>query len=162
MDVEIIRRWVDAHETGDREALAEHMADGFVFEQEGLSRPLNKEEYLDLVTELNRAFPDLGVEAYGEPIDDEEGRVRWSKRFSATHEQDLDLTDLDLPFFVSTGTEIAVDMDQVSTHIEDGQIIVHEIEEPSAGITALFDELETGIDEIRREAREHEPRAPGR
>lgn len=159
MDAKIFERWVRAHEEADRETLAELMHEEFVFEQAGLSDPLDKEEYLTLVEALHRAFPDLDVEAETHTIDD--GLVEWQQRFAATHERDLDLTRLGLPFFWSTGTDVDVDADTARTRIDDGRVRAHAIDDPQAGIAGLIAEIETGVEEIRQEARQHEPKAPG-
>lgn len=160
MDTEIFDRWVQAHEEGDRQTLAECMGDGFVFEQEGFPKQLDKEEYLDLVEAIHRAFPDLGVEADAESMD-EDGIVEWEQDLSATHEQDLDLTGIGLPFFLSTGNEIELSTPGIRTRIRDGRVIEHAIEDPTAGIAGLLDEVETGLEAIREEAQAHEPQAPG-
>lgn len=160
MAVEILEQWVQAHEDGDTETLERCMDEGFVFEQEGLPQRLDKDEYLDLVEALHRAFPDLGVNIGTESVP-EEGLVEWQQSLTATHEQDLDLTGLGLPFFLSTGSTVDLSAETVRTRIQDGRVIEHAIEDPSAGIAGLLEELETGIEEIREEAQDHEPRAPG-
>lgn len=160
MDVEILERWVKAHEEGDTDTLEQCMDDEFVFEQEGLAKPMDKQEYVDLVEALHMAFPDLGLSIGTESVD-EEGLVEWKQSLTATHEQDLDLTRLGLPFFLSTGNDIDLSADTVRTRIQDGRVTEHAIEDASAGIAGLIDELETGLEEIREEARDHEPRAPG-
>lgn len=159
MVARIFEEWIRAHEEADRETLAELTHEEFVFEQAGLSDPLDKEEYLTLVEALHRAFPDLDVEAEARTIDD--GLVEWQQGFAATHERDLDLTRLGLPFFWSTGAVVDVATDAARTRIDDGRVKEHAIEDPKAGIAGLLAELETGLEEIRREARQHEPRAPG-
>lgn len=160
MHVEIIEEWVQAHEEADRETLDDLMHEEFVFEQAGLPEPLGKEEYLNLVEALNLAFPDLGVDVETEEVTDD-GLVQWRQGFEATHEHDLDLTRLDLPFFRSTGDAIDVAAERARTRIRDGLVREHAVEDPQAGIAGLLDEVETGIEKIREEARRHEPQAPG-
>lgn len=160
MDDEIFERWVRAHERGDTETLAEYTADEFVFEQQGLPVRLDKDDYIAMVEALHRAFPDLGVEATAESVDGD-GVVEWHQRLSATHEQDLDLTQLGLPFFLSTGHSVKLSAEDARTRIRDGRVVQHAIEDPEAGIAGLLQELEVGLEAIREEARQHEPRAPG-
>jgi hypothetical protein len=160
MDTGILERWARAHKEGDTETLAECMDEGFVFEQEGLSHELGKEEYIELVDAMHRAFPDLAVE-FGPESVDEDGTVEHEQALTATHEHDLDLTELGLPFLMSTGNEIELSADAARTRVDGGRITEHAIDDPSAGIAGLLDELETGLEAIRREAEDHEPNAPG-
>lgn len=155
-DPDILERWVRAHERGDTSELEECMAESFVFEQEGFPKALDKQEYLALVEELHHAFPDLGLRV--DPLGaEEEGTFRWREVLSATHEQDLDLTDLGLPFFFSTGRGLDLAAGPARMRVEDGQVTEHVIEDASGGPRGLLAELQRGLDAIRREAREREP-----
>lgn len=159
MDEEIVERWVRAHEEADSETLDELMDEEFVYEQAGFPKRLDKEEYLHLVEALHWAFPDLGVEAETEGASD--GVVQWRQRLQATHERDLDLTNLGLPFFWSTGNTIQLSADDARTYLRDGLITEVAIEDPHAGLAGLLSEVETGVKQIREEARQHDPAAPG-
>lgn len=160
-DEEIFERWVEAHEHGDTEALADCMADDFVFEQEGLSKQLDKQEYLALVEQLHNAFPDLGLEARSTSIEESDGTIRWQQGLSATHEQDLDLTELGLPFFFSTGNKLDLDADEVRTQLDDGRITSQVVDDASGSLGGLLDQLEDGLESIRQEARERDSEPPG-
>lgn len=160
-DEELFERWVHAHQQGDTDALEECMAEGFEFEQEGFGKTLDKQEYLVLVEEMHNAFPDLGIEA-SKPSREDERSLAWQQGFSATHENDLDLTELGLPFFFSTGNQIEVEPDAVRAEIEEGRITRHVIRGESGGFERLLTELEDGLAAIRKEAKNRDPRTPER
>jgi hypothetical protein len=160
MDVDIFQAWVQAHDEADRETLAELMDEEFVYEHAGFPEPLDKEEYLHLVEALHLAFPDLELEVQGTTVED--GLVEWGPRLEATHERDLDLTDLGMSFFCSTGHGIDVAGEGARTRVADGSIQAHRVPDPETGIGGLVAQVENGIEALREEARGHDARAPGR
>jgi hypothetical protein len=155
-DEEIFQRWVQAHARADTDSMAQYMDDDFLFEQAGMEKRFDKDEYLDLVDAMGRAFPDLDIDASEVDHDADANEIRWRKELSATHEQDLDLTELGLPFFFPTGENVEVDADEARTRIEDGKIARHALDGDETGLASLLSQVESGLEGLREEARSHE------
>lgn len=123
-NIELVHRFVNAIERGDRDALDRILAPGFHYNDQNAARPLDREEFLAFCEGLAKGIPDLRLHVAnlraGNP-------VRGMRQITGTHTGPLDMPPFtDVPVH-ATQTDIRLQPEEVSWTIREGRIVSHEV-----------------------------------
>jgi len=138
-DTELVKEFCTACENGDTERLERILADGYRFHHRADDRRAGKREFIQMITRLKRAVPDLRFDVReirpGEP-------VRGKVRLSGSHKNTLDLSTIGGPRVESTGRRFELPEEPGEWRIKNGLIQEHKVENvPGGGLAGILDQL---------------------
>jgi predicted ester cyclase len=136
---EIAKAYVAAFNAGDFKTLAKYLAADFQFSGP-IPQPVGRDQFLSLMENMLRAFPDIKFNTQLVSIDG--NVVRFTNQLAGTHTGDLDLSAMGMGVIPATGKSFSMARENGESVIEDGYVVsTHVAPTKGAGMIAILHQI---------------------
>ena len=128
--IDLVKGWISAFESGNRNYLQEHTTEDMVISG-AAPQALGWQQFLEMYPHIRTAFPDLRMNASDfKQVSD---RVTCSVRITGTHSGVLNFPLMSIYGFQPTGKSVRLPVEQNTFLIRDGKIARLEIQKVEGG-----------------------------
>lgn len=136
---ETVQALMDSIQQGDFDNASSMLTDNFTF-SESISKPINKETWLEMNIGMKKAFPDLNY--HFKVIGADGDVVKFTTQLSGTHIEAFDLTSMNLGMIPATNKTFSVKIQKTKATVKEDKISAW-VAEPDdrAGLEAILGQL---------------------